>query len=119
MRLLRWTFGLIVAAHAGVAVADELPMTLPESRDRTPSIVTLRSVHLRGLNTNTNAAPREPRDESGDGAVRGRPINRFQAAKGGFKYQDRFELNGREYRYNVRGPVQANKRFGLTFELRF
>jgi hypothetical protein len=119
MKLLRWTFGLVVAAHTGAALADELPFMLPESRDRTPSITTLRSVHLRGLNTSPNAGPREPRDEGADAAVRGRSINRFQAAKGGFKFQDRFEFAGREYRYNVRGPVQANKRLGLSFELRF
>ena len=119
MKIVHWTLGLVVAAHTGVALADELPFMLPESHDRTPSLTTLRSVHLRGLNTSPNASPREPRDESGDAALRERPMNRFQAAKGGFKYQDRFEFAGREYRYNVRGPVQANKRFGLTFELRF
>ena len=119
MRLPRWTFGLVVAAHTGVALADELPFMLPESRDRTPSITTLRSVHLRGLNPSPNASPREPREEGAEPALRGRPINRFQAAKGGFKFQDRFEFAGHEYRYNVRGPVQANKRLGLSFELRF
>ena len=119
MRILPWTFGLVVAAHTGVALADELPFMLPQSNDRTPSITTLRSVHLRGLNPSTNASPREPREDGTDAALRDRSINRFQAAKGGFKFQDRFEFAGHEYRYNVRGPVQANKRFGLSFELRF
>ena len=130
MRLLRWTFGLVVAAHTGAALADELPFMPPDTRDRTPSITTLRSVHLRGLNTNTNAAsPRDPRDDSADAALRERQMNRFQATKGGFKFQDGFEFAGREYRYNLRGPVlspvapsglpQSGKRLGLSFELRF
>src|SRR5262249_22272775 len=133
MRFLHWTFGLVVAAHAGVALADDLPFMLPESssRDRVPEITTLRSVHLRPLNTNTNASPREPRDDGADAALRARPMNRFQATKGGFKFQDRFELGGREYRYNLRGPVLSpaapsglpqaagGKRLGLSFELRF
>jgi hypothetical protein len=130
MRLLRWTFGLVVAAHTGVAFADDLPFMLPDTRERAPSVTTLRSVHLRPLNPNTNANPREPRDDSADAALRERQMNRFQATKGGFKFQDRFEFGGREYRYNLRGPVLApsapsglpqatGKRLGLSFELRF
>jgi hypothetical protein len=131
MRLLRWTFGLVVAAQTGAAFADDLPFMPPDPHDRPPSITTLRSVHLRGLNTNTNTnSPRDPRDDAADAALRERQINRFQATKGGFKFQDRFQLDGHEYRYNIRGPVlspsapsalpqAAGKRFGLSFELRF
>src|SRR5262245_42876832 len=114
MRLLPRTICLVVVAHAGIALADEPPIPFPlEPREKAPQLTTLRSTHLRGFE-------RELRDETPEPIpAREQRMDRFQFEKGGFKYQDRFEWNGRKYRFNVRGPVQKNKQFGLTFELKF
>jgi hypothetical protein len=113
--LLPRTLCLVVVAQAGVALADEPAIPFPlEPREKAPQITTLRSVHLREL------AHRDAREETPEpNAGRERGLDRFQFAKGGLKYQDRFEFNNKRYRFSVRGPVQKGSQFGLTFELRF
>jgi hypothetical protein len=117
MRFLPCTLCLIVTAHATAAVADGFPFRLPENpREKTPEVVTLRSLHLR------NAAVRE--EIVDPSPVRERPVRErwtghFETAKGGFKYQDNFWVGDRRYRFSVRGPVQKNRSLGLTFEFRF
>ena len=115
MRLLPRTLCLVAVFHAGVALADEpqLPVVL-ETREKAPQITTLRANHLRGI------GHRELREETPEPTpARERPLDRFQFAKGGLKYQDRFEWNGHKYRFSVRGPVQKDSQLGLTFEIRF
>jgi hypothetical protein len=115
MRLLPRTLCLVVVAHAGVALADEpqLPVVL-ETREKASQVTTLRANQLRGIGR------RELRDEAPEPTpARERGFDRFQLAKGGFKYQDRFEWNGRRYRFSVRGPVQKDSQLGLTFEIKF
>ena len=115
MRLLPRTLCLVVVVHAGVALADEPPFqALLEPREKAPQITTLRATHLKD-------AHRELRDETPEpgSATRERGLDRFQFAKGGLKYQDRFEWNGHKYRFSVRGPVQKDSQFGLMFELKF
>ena len=116
MRLLPRTLCLVVVVHAGVALADEHPLQLLlEPREKASQITTLRGTHLK------DAAHRELRDETPEPApaARERGLDRFQFAKGGLKYQDRFEWNDHKYRFSVRGPVQKDSQFGLTFELKF
>ena len=112
--LLPRTLCLVVVAQAGVALADEPAIPFPHEPREKPQITTLRSVHLREL---AHRDAREETPEPNPGRERG--INRFQFAKGGLKYQDRFEINDKSYRFSVRGPVQKGNQFGLTFELRF
>ena len=112
--LLPRTLCLVVVAQAGVALADEPAIPFPLEPREKPQITTLRSVHLREL------AHRDAREETPDPNVgRERGLDRLQFAKGGLKYQDRFEFNNKSYRFSVRGPVQKGSQFGLTFELRF
>jgi hypothetical protein len=111
MRLFPWTLGLIVALHASAALADELRPDLPAPRDKTSQLTTLRSVHLRDLSTRDEIPEVNP--------SRDRWFERVEAAKGGLKYQDSFDLGGHRVRFSVRGPVQKERRLGLTFELRF
>lgn len=116
MRLLPRTLCLVVVVHAGVALADEPPLqVLLEPREKASQITTLRANQLKG------AAHHERRDETPEPgpAARERGLDRFQFAKGGLKYQDRFEWNGHKYRFSVRGPVQKDSQFGFTFELKF
>ena len=115
MRSLSRTLCLLVATHAGVVLADEPQATvLLEPREKAPQITTLRSAHLRDLGR------RDPREEVQEpNPTRERSFDRLQFAKGGLKYQERFELDGHRYRFSVRGPVQKGRQFGLTFELRF
>jgi len=112
MRFLPWTLSLIVTVHAGAALADEFPFRLPETtpRDKTPEVTTLRSVHLRNQGVREQTADPTPSRER---------FRHFDTTKGGFKFQDSFALGGRSYSYSVRGPVQKERRLGLTFELRF
>jgi hypothetical protein len=106
---------VVVLAHAGVAFADEPLVPLPlEPREKGPQVTTLRAVHLRGPDR------RDLREEAPDPIVGREPrLDRLQFAKGGLKYQDRFEFNGRHYRFSVRGPVQKDSQLGLTFEIKF
>lgn len=109
--LLLWTLSLIVTAHAGAVFADELPFRLPETHEKAPDVVTLRSTHLRALAQREETPEPTPAHE--------RWTDRLSTSKGGLKYQDSFALGGRRYRFSLRGPVQKDRRLGLTFELRF
>ena len=110
MRFSPWTLSLLVVLNGGVALADPLPIDLvPQS---VPSeSVTVRAVKLRDLAVREEGPEPPPASEHS--------VDRFQTAKGGFKYQDNLTIGGKRYRYSLRGPVQQNKRFGLTFEFRF
>lgn len=111
MRFSPWTLSLVVVLHGSVVLADPLPARLQTAPTNPGEIVTLRAVKLRDLNVREELPDPSPGNE--------RFIDRFQAAKGGFKYQDTLEFGGHRYRYNLRGPVQKDKRLGLTFEIRF
>jgi hypothetical protein len=111
MRFSPWTLSLLVVLHAGVALGDPLPERLIPQQQGSAEATTLRAVKLRELSPREEGPELPPPHE--------RFIDRFQTAKGGFKYQDDLELGGKRYRYNLRGPVQQNKRLGLTFEIRF
>lgn len=115
MRLLPRTLCLVVVVHAGIALADEPPIpALLEPREKAAQVTTLRANQLKG------AAHRALRDETPEPSPsRDRGLDRLQFAKGGLKYQDRFEWNGHRYRFSVRGPVQKDSQFGLMFELKF
>src|SRR5262245_37537140 len=107
MRLLPRTLCLVVVAHAGVALADEPPNpVLLEPREKAPQVATLRANQLKGV------GHRELREEAPEpNPARERGFDRLQFAKGGLKYQDRFEWNGHKYRFSVRGPVQKDSQF--------
>ena len=111
MRFLPWTLCWIVTAHASAALADELPFRLPETREKTPEVMTLRSLHLRDLAVREEAVEPAPSRE--------RWTDRLEPSSGGLKYHDSFALGGHRYRFSVRGPVQKDKRLGLTLGLRF
>lgn len=109
MRLSPWTLSLLVALHAGGAAAEDLIPRTPEAQDRPPT-VTLRALDLRHLAV---------REEAPEIAPTRRWFDHVDTGKHGFKYQNSLVLDGRRLRYSVHGPVQKDRRFGLTFELRF
>jgi len=111
MRLSPWTLSLLIVLHGGVVLADPLPAKLEAAPTTPGEVVTLRAIKLRDLAVREDQPDLSPSSE--------RFIDRFETAKGGFKYQDTVELGGHRYRFNLRGPVQPNKRLGLTFEIRF
>ena len=111
MRFFSWTLSLVVAVHASTALAEDLLPSTQEPREKASPMVTLRSAQLRNLSVREEPADVAP--------TRERWIDRLGTTKGGFKYQDSFLLGGRKYRFSVRGPVQQDRRLGLTFEVRF
>jgi hypothetical protein len=110
MRWIPWTASLIIAAHAGAAGAEDLLTRPPEPRTG-PPVVILRAMKLRDL------APREEAPELAPSRIWW--FDHVELSKGGLKYQNSLELGDRRYRFSLRGPIQKERRLGLTFELRF
>jgi hypothetical protein len=111
MRLAPSTLTLLIALHASVSAAED--ETLPRPLDhRQTAVVTLRAVNLRDP---------FPREEPAVEMVQPpeRWIDRVRPNKHGFRYQDNVRLGGRDFVFNVKGPLLKKERLGLSFEVRF